>query len=129
MENVLQEVESKALRKLDGLVDYTWVEKHNQNGGQIMFKLFDRSNMLKAQDILKKEFKNTPDTYYHISNWNPAELPLPKEEHFKAVIKGDDFAIFNTTSRLKTFLQEKDIYDVDVYCKMTLLHTGIWIGY
>lgn len=111
MENIMQEVEDKALNKLDGLVDYTWFEKHNKNGGQIMFKLFDRSTMEKSEDILKGAFKNTPDRKYHISTWNPAALPLPDENHFKAIIKGDVTSIYNTTSRLRAYLKEKDIYD------------------
>jgi multidrug efflux pump subunit AcrB len=111
MENLMQEVEDQALTKLGGMVDYTWFEKHNNNGGQIMYKLFDRKDMKKAEDILKEAFINTSDRKYRISTWNPASLPLPKENHFKVKITGSDEDIYTTTSRLRAFLKEQNIYD------------------
>jgi HAE1 family hydrophobic/amphiphilic exporter-1 len=111
MENIMQEVEDQALTKLEGMVDYTWFEKHNKNGGQIMYKLFDRKDMKEAEDILKETFLNTSDRKYRISTWNPASLPLPKENHFKVKIKGNDEDIYKTTSRLRAYLKEQNIYD------------------
>lgn len=111
MENIMQEVEDKGRNLLSGMVDYTWFERNSRNGGQIMFKLFNRSDMQKAKDILKKEFKNTPTTYYHIDDWNPAQLPLPEENHFKAVITGTDQEISYTSTKLNTYLKETNLYD------------------
>ena len=111
MENIMQEVEVRALDLLPGKVDYTWLEKHNMNGGQIMFRLFNPKDMKEAEEILKKEFINTPDRNYSVSNWNPAELPLPRENHFHAIIKGNEKDIYKTASKLKSYLKEKNIYD------------------
>ncbi|MFT6632297.1 MAG: HAE1 family hydrophobic/amphiphilic exporter-1 [Bacteriovoracaceae bacterium] len=111
MENIMQEVEDKALGMLNSMVDYTWFERHSRTGGQLMFKLFDRSNMIEAEKTLKDHFINTPTRSYYISTWNPAELPLPKENHFKVVVKGDKDDIFIVSSRLKAYLKEKNIYD------------------
>lgn len=112
MENILQEQESKAVELLGDMVDYTWVERHNRNGGQLMFKLIDRSDMDEAKKILKDNFENSMDTYFNIDDWNPAELPLPPEYHFKAVVKGTSSKeIQNTASKLGTFLKEKDYYE------------------
>lgn len=111
MENIMQEVEDKAIKALDPMVDYTWFERHSRTGGQLMFKLFNRENMEKAEKTLKEIFINTPTRSFYISTWNPAELPLPKENHFKAVIKGEKEEIYNVSSRLKAYLKEKNVYD------------------
>ncbi|MBT4791525.1 MAG: efflux RND transporter permease subunit, partial [Halobacteriovoraceae bacterium] len=60
MENIMQEVETKGLNLLKGMVDYTWFQRNNKTSGSIMFKLFERKNMEKAEKILKDTFENTP---------------------------------------------------------------------
>jgi multidrug efflux pump subunit AcrB len=111
MENIMQEVEDKSLDLLDTMVDYTWFQRHSRTGGQLMFKLFDRSNMEKSEKKLKEHFINTPTRSFYISTWNPAELPLPKENHFKAIVKGDKEDIFKVSSRIKAYMTEKNVYD------------------
>lgn len=112
MENILQENESKARELLGEMVDYTWVQKYNKTGGEMMLKLFDRDDMEKAKKILKENFPNSRDRYFSVDSWNPAELPLPEERHFKAIVKGsDDKEIYNTASKLQVFLKEKNYYE------------------
>lgn len=111
MENVMQEVETKALKLLAGMVDYTWFERYNATNGQIMYKLLDRKDMDDAIKILRDNFKNTGSRFYGTDSWNPAELPLPREHHFKANIKGSEEAIFKAASLLRSELYEKQFYD------------------
>jgi multidrug efflux pump subunit AcrB len=87
------------------------MEKHNANGGQIMFKLFRKKDMKSSEDLLRESFKNTATRKFNVSSWNPAQLPLPKENHFKALVKGDRDSIRIATSKLRAFLKEKDLYD------------------
>ena len=112
MENILQENESKARELLGDRVDYTWVQKYNKTGGEMMLKLFHRDDMEEAKQILKDNFPNSRDRYFSVDSWNPAELPLPKEWHFKATVKGtDETEIYNTASKLRVFLKENDFYE------------------
>ncbi|MDP7320735.1 MAG: efflux RND transporter permease subunit [Bacteriovoracaceae bacterium] len=111
MDNILQEVEKKALATLDPKqVDYTWLEMHNRNGGQIMFKMLQRKNLDAAKLKLKELFTNTANRNYYISTWNPAQLPLPEEKHFLVTITGSGEELYQTASRLKAFLNEDGTY-------------------
>lgn len=111
MENIMQEAESKALALIGGKVDYTWFEKNSRNNGQLMFKLFNRSDMKEIEKILKDNFENTPSRYFNIGDWNPAELPLPNEKHFDLNIKGNKSDIFITASKVNSFLREENSYE------------------
>lgn len=110
MDNIMQEAESKVLNLLGDKIQYTWLERNSKNNGQLMFRVANRSETEEIEKLLKKEFKNTPTRYYSVYTWNPASLPLPREKHFTALVKGDKDEIFETASRLTSFIKEKNYF-------------------
>ena len=111
MDGLIQMAENEALKLIGEKVDYTWMERNNKNYGQLMFRLFDRNDMESVQKTLDDHFVNTPKVSYWVNDWNPAELPLPREWHLKLSVQGgEDFDRFKSAERIKYFLKDLGDY-------------------
>lgn len=111
MENILQEVESKALLSEGDAVSYTFVQMHQKTNGNAMLRLKDKSTMKETVSRLQKLFTNTPDVYFYVDSWNPAELPLPNMNHLEVWLTGKrNEDIRQAISRMKYFVHEKGDY-------------------
>lgn len=111
MENILQEVESKSLASIGDMVSYTFVQMRQKTYGSVMLRLKDKTDMKKSVEKLQKLLSNTPEIYYYVDAWNPAELPLPQMNHLEVSLSGKNTEdIRMAVSRLKYFLNEKGDY-------------------
>lgn len=111
-ENILQEVESKALNLLQGKVAYTFVQSRGKTNGTVMLRLKNKKDMDEVVKILQREFPNSPDAYYYAGAWNPAELPLPEMSHYELQITGKNTkSIQDTASRVNFFMKNLGDYD------------------
>lgn len=111
MENILQEVESRALILENEKIGYTFVQMHGKTNGSVMLRLKDKSSMSVVVKKMQETFTNTPELYFYVDSWNPAELPLPKMFHLDVKITGKDGdEIRKTASRVKYFLNEQGDY-------------------
>jgi hydrophobic/amphiphilic exporter-1 (mainly G- bacteria), HAE1 family len=112
MENNLQEIESRAVKLLGKDYGYTFVQQHSDTRGMVMLRLKDKSLMKSAVKKTQKEFVNTPDTYFFVDAWNPAELPLPNMNHLEVKLSGKNYDdVRNALSRLNFMVAEKGDYE------------------
>jgi HAE1 family hydrophobic/amphiphilic exporter-1 len=111
MENILQEVESKALKTERDYVDYTFVQMQSKNNGSVMLRLKDKADMKGCVERLQKAMSNTPELFFYVDAWNPAELPLPHMNHLEVRVSGkNNEDIRQTISRIKYFVNEQGDY-------------------
>ena len=111
MENILQEVESKAMKVVGTKVAYTFMQMHNKTNGNVMLRLKDKSDMKSTVKTLQELLQNTPDQFFYVDAWNPAELPLPQMNHLELRLTGSKHEdIRQSVSRLKYFLNEQGDY-------------------
>lgn len=111
-ENILQEVEARALNLLPGKVAYTFVQSRGKTNGNVMLRLSNKKDMDEVVKILQREFPNSPDQYYYAGAWNPAELPLPDMSHYEIQITGKSTkSIQETASRTNYLFQNLGDYD------------------
>jgi hydrophobic/amphiphilic exporter-1 (mainly G- bacteria), HAE1 family len=112
VENLLEEHEREAVELLEGAVAYTFVQGNGEKDGTIMLRLHDKRLMKSLTEKLQNKFRNTPEIYYYVGNWNPAELPLPEISHFEVELKSQDSdELLLVASRLKHFMNEYGGYD------------------
>ena len=111
MENTMQEIESRATNLLGKDYSYTFVQQHSDTRGMVMLRLKDKSLMKESVAKAQKEFVNTPDTYFYVDAWNPAELPLPNMNHLEVKLAGKNYdQVRNSLSRLNFMIAEKGDY-------------------
>lgn len=107
MENTIQEVETRAINLIRNDYNYTFVQQHSDTRGMVMLRLKDKSLMKKAVEMTQKEFINTPETFFYVDAWNPAELPLPNMNHLEIKVSGKNYdEVRNTLSRLNYFVAD-----------------------
>lgn len=111
MENSMQEIEGRATKLLGKNYSYTFVQQHSDTRGMVMLRLRDKSFMKQAVEMAQKEFVNTPETYFYVDAWNPAELPLPSMNHLEVKLAGKNYdEVRNSLSRLNFMVAEKGDY-------------------
>lgn len=111
MENIVQEVESRAMQLERERVAYTFVQMRGKTNGSVMLRLKDKTNMKGTVGRLQKLLTNTPELYFYVDAWNPAELPLPTMHHLEVRITGKSTEeIQQTVSRMKYFVNEQGDY-------------------
>ena len=87
-ESQVDEVEAKLLAKFGDKIQYTFVQLWGTGGGSIMARLKDKKQMEVVWKAMEAEFVNTPLLRFHVSPWNPAELPIPDPPQLKIAISG-----------------------------------------
>lgn len=88
MESSADEAESRLLAKFGSRIRYTFSQIWGPNGGEIMARLKDKSDMALLKPEVETFFANTPSMQYDVGIWNPAELPIPDPAPLKIAVRG-----------------------------------------
>jgi multidrug efflux pump subunit AcrB len=88
MEETASQIEDQLLEKWSGDLQYTFTQVVQPNRAWIMARLKHKSDMNRLWKGLETQFTNTPFITFHVSPWNPAELPIPDPPHLRMVVRG-----------------------------------------
>ncbi|MBF0316296.1 MAG: efflux RND transporter permease subunit [Oligoflexia bacterium] len=110
-EGYFDEIEKGLLSDYKDEIRYTFVQINSHGGGSIMLRLKDKEQMNSLWKRLEKQFVNTPEIFYQVIPWNPAELPLPHPPKLRLVVNGgDDEDRFMVAQMINNHLEEKQIF-------------------
>lgn len=111
MEDLNDQLESQLFLKFGQYINYTFAQIRAPNRSNIMIKLKDKKKMDELWKALEKEFINTPDVYYYVVPWNPAELPLPNPPDLSIKVSGGTHIDRNTYATDLFFkLKEEEVF-------------------
>jgi HAE1 family hydrophobic/amphiphilic exporter-1 len=88
MEVVASETESRLLETVGDDISYTFTQIQRPNQATVMARIKDKKLMDKVWKKLETEFQNTPDQFFWIGPWNPAELPIPDPPDMRISVRG-----------------------------------------
>jgi hydrophobic/amphiphilic exporter-1 (mainly G- bacteria), HAE1 family len=111
METMAGDVEARVLDSFGDEILYTFNQIQRPNNATLMLRLKDKSKMKVLLARLEEFLPNTPEVFYWVGPWNPAELPIPEFADMKLVVRGgtiDDRASLAEDILLQ--LREKDFY-------------------
>ena len=111
MEEITDQEEFKLLKEMGDYISYTFVQIRSPNRSTIMARLKDKSDMKVVWEKMEAKFQNTPDLFFWIGPWNPAELPLPDPPHALLEIKGGNLDDQKALAEDLIFqMQQKDFF-------------------
>jgi hydrophobic/amphiphilic exporter-1 (mainly G- bacteria), HAE1 family len=111
METVASEVESRVMDEFRSDVLYTFNQVQRPNNASLMLRLKNKRHMEKVIGRLESFLQNSPEVFYWVVSWNPAELPIPEFSDAKVVIRGGSLADRTLVGEdLMNVLRETDIY-------------------
>ncbi|MCX6116566.1 MAG: efflux RND transporter permease subunit [Proteobacteria bacterium] len=111
METISDEVEKRALDKFAKEIDYTFTQIGGPNRATIIPRLKDKRDMEKTIAAMEKEFTNTPQLKFGVSQFNPSELPIPDPPALKVAIRGGSPDIRRDTSvQVMDLLESSQVY-------------------
>lgn len=112
IEQRISKIEDEIMREMKDYFRYTFVQINGKDSGSVMFRVIDKSKSSQALKILQDKLKNTPDTYYHVDQWNPASLPLPQERELKMKVTGPEpTQVLLVTDKLISEIIEQKLYE------------------
>jgi hydrophobic/amphiphilic exporter-1 (mainly G- bacteria), HAE1 family len=82
--------EARLLSKFGDDIQYTFTQIQGANRASIMARLKNKKDMERVWKGIEKEFTNTPDVYFWVVPWNPAELPIPNPPAMEILIQGGE---------------------------------------
>ncbi len=92
METVAGEAEQVLMDHFEDEIQYTFNQIQRPNNATLMLRLKDKRKMETILAQLEEVFQNTPDVFYWVGPWNPAELPIPDPPDLRLVVRGGSAA-------------------------------------
>lgn len=106
MEMVLDQVERDVMAKFAHKISYTFYQLWGADGGGLMVRLRDKSEMNKIVKQFEETLQNTATTKISTNPWNPSELPLPNPPQLQIAITGS-----TATQRSKVAIELSDLLE------------------
>lgn len=92
-------------------VNYTFTQVMSPKDAVILARLNDRKEMEEVWKAMEKHFKNSPFVEFHVSPWNPSQLPIPDPPDLKIAVRGNDGdAMRAAAEKIRNLLEEKKIF-------------------
>lgn len=111
METISGELEVDLLEHFGHEIQYTFNQIQRPNNATLMLRLNNKRDMERVQGDIENHLQNTPDVFYWVGSWNPAELPIPEFSDFKLVLRGGSLQDRTSLAEdVMTSLQEHEIY-------------------
>lgn len=104
METIATEVEADVLEEFSDDVLYTFNQVQRANQATLMLRLKDKGEMERVWRELETKVQNTPELFFWIGPWNPAELPIPDFSDMRLVLRG---GLLEDRTRVAEALLEK----------------------
>jgi hydrophobic/amphiphilic exporter-1 (mainly G- bacteria), HAE1 family len=88
METMAGDVEARVLESFGDDILYTFNQIQRPNNATLMLRLKNKSQMNALLAKVEEFLPNTPEVFYWVGPWNPAELPIPEFSDMKLVVRG-----------------------------------------
>lgn len=112
MEDHVAQFEAKSKNLFPEEIEFSYAQIYNPTSAGVALMLGNKKDMERVQKKLKEVFTNGPDNSYHISTFNPAQMPLPDPPDMSLVVRGPDHQLnFDVAREFQYMMRQEDVFD------------------